>query len=171
MLRHFRRFLTRHDPMHHWRSHLKSTGSAVLGLAAIGGLAAWTGLPLLMAPLGPTALALSAHPDSPSAQPINIFAGYFIAAVVASGAQVLLPHAAWAAAITVGVVMLVMLLLRVNHPPAAAVPLAVFASPIAPQTLFEALFAGCVCLVAVAMVMHRIPPRARYPRLLEPSGE
>lgn len=169
MFRQFRRYLTRHDPMHHWRSHLKSSGGAVLGLAAIGGLAAWTGLPLLMAPLGPTALALSAHPDSPSAQPANIFGGYFIAAAVASGAQIWMPHAAWAAAIAVGVVMLLMLLLRVNHPPAAAVPLAVFASPIAPQTLFEVLLAGCICLVAVAMVMHRVPPRAVYPRLREPA--
>ena len=165
MFRKFRHYLTRHDPLHHWRSHLKSTGGAVLGLAAIGGLAAWSGLPLLMAPLGPTALALSAHPESSSAQPINIFGGYFIAAAVASGSELLLPHTAWAAAMAVGVVMLAMLLARVNHPPAAAVPLVVFASPIAPQTLFEVLLAGCACLVAVAMVMHRLPPRVHYPRL------
>src|SRR4051812_16643343 len=150
-----RNSLVRHDPRAHWRQHLKSSGAAVLGLALIGALAAWTGLPLLMAPLGPTALALSAHPESASAQPINIFGGYFIAAAVASGAATLLPHAWWAAALAVGLVMLAMLVLRVSHPPAAAVPLAVFASPIAPQILFEVLLAGCCCLVAVALLMHR----------------
>lgn len=171
MIRHFSRYLIRHDPRGHWHQHLRSTIGAVIGVGLVGGLAAWTGLPLLMAPLGPTALGLAAHPESSAAQPINIFGGYFIAAVMASIAELALPHAWWAAAIAVGVVMLVMLVARVNHPPASAVPLAVFASPMAPHVLFGVMLAGCVCLVAVATLLHRIPPARRYPRWLDDTSD
>ena len=171
MLNHFSRYLVRHDPRGHWHHHLKSTAGAVIGVGLVGGLAAWSGLPLLMAPMGPTALALAAHPESSSAQPINVFGGYFIAAAFASASELALPGLWWGAALAVGVVMLVMLLARVNHPPAAAVPLAVYASPMAPHLLFGVMLAGCICLVAVMTLLHRIPPRVRYPRWLDDTAD
>lgn len=157
------RYISRHEPRASWRVHLKSTAGAALGVTLVGGVAAWSGLPLLMAPLGPTALVMFAQPHSASAQPVPIFAGYFIGAVFASIMEVAFPGAWWAATLAVGLVMLIMLTARVTHPPAAAVPLVVYSSPIAPQVLFVVMLAACILLTGLAIVWHRTSPRITYP--------
>ncbi|GHA25659.1 hypothetical protein GCM10007989_21690 [Devosia pacifica] len=138
-----------------------------MGVSLVGGLSAWSGLPMLMAPLGPTALLIFAQPGSPTAQPISVFGGYFIGAVVASILEVMFPGLWWVATISVGIVMLAMLMLRVTHPPAAAVPLVVFSGPIPPIVLFGVMLAACVVLTALAILWHALPPRIAYPKWLE----
>lgn len=146
------------------RLHLKSSLGAAIGVSLVGALSAWSDLPMLIAPLGPTALLLFAQPDSASSQPVPVFGGYFIAAVLASIAEIGFPGAWWAASLAVGLVMLAMLLLRVTHPPAAAVPLVLLSSPIHPPVLFAVMLAACIMLTGVAIAWHRLPPRIRYPR-------
>ena len=64
-----------------------------------------------------------------------------------------------------GLVIAAMLLMRVTHPPAGAVPLVAFdALYMHAEMLFLAVTAGAACLVAVALVHHRLPPRVTYPR-------
>jgi len=163
MYNRLRPYFSRHEPATPWRLHVKSTAGAVLGVLAVGGLAAWTELPLLMAPLGPTALLIFAHPRTPGAQPVNIFMGYLLGAVFASLMDMLAPGLWWTAALAVGGVMLTMLMLRVTHPPAAAIPLVIETSHMAAPVLFGVMFAACVVLCAFAMLWHRIPPRQAYP--------
>lgn len=156
--------LFRHEPPAGARLHLKAVVGAMFGVLLVGGLAAIVGMPLLMAPLGPTSVLLFAQPYNPSSQPINIFAGYFIAAVLGALAELFWPGTWWTAVLAVGVAMGLMLLLRVTHPPAASVPLTLVESPMEPQLLFVVMLASCVLLVSLAMLAHRIPPRVTYPR-------
>ena len=156
------RFMARHEPRKDWRVHAKSATAAAVTL--IGYLSAVTGLPLLLAPLGPTALVIFGQPESPNAQPINIFAGYFIGTVVAVLAMSVVPEPFWLATLCVGLVMLVMLALRVTHPPAAAVPLLTYTGRVDAVTLFVVLFLACLLLVVMGTILHRLPPRRRrYP--------
>lgn len=157
------RFLTRHEPRKDWRVHAKSASATAASVTVIGGLAATTGLPLLLAPLGPTAMLIFGQPESAGAQPINIFAGYLIGTVVATGALLFGPEPWWVATTCVGLTMLVMLVLRVTHPPAAAVPLLVYPGPVEAVTLFAVLFMACLTLVVLGIVLHRLPPKRRYP--------
>lgn len=157
------RFIARHEPRHDWRVHAKSTAATTASVTVVGALSAATGLPLLLAPLGPTALLIFGQPDSAGAQPINIFAGYFIGTVVAVLAMQVTPEPWWLAALGVGLTMLVMLVLRVTHPPAAAVPLLIYSGPVDAVTLFGALLTACTLLVVLGMLLHRLPPRRRYP--------
>jgi CBS-domain-containing membrane protein len=60
-----------------------------------------------------------------------------------------------------------MLLLRVTHPPAGAVPLVAFGTHMPAETLFFVVLTGALCLVGVAVVHHWLPPRADYPRRIE----
>jgi len=148
--------------------HVKSGVGAIIGMTLVGAVAALTGYPMLIAPLGATAVLLFAQPGSPLAQPANVFGGYALAVVLATIAVLLWPeHHWWVATILVGVVIAAMLLLRVTHPPAGAVPLVAVTGPIAPGTLAGAVLAGAACLVAVAIVHHRLPPRINYPRRVE----
>ena len=166
-MRHLKPFLARHEPQGSYLSHLKSGAGALVAMTLVGALAAWTHFPLLLAPLGATAVLLFAVPNSPLAQPANVLGGYFLSALLGLIAAVLWPGEWWAATACVGVAIGVMLAFRVTHPPAGGVPLLAVAGPLAPTTLFGALLAGAGCLIAVAVLHHRLPPRLAYPRPLD----
>jgi len=157
------RFIRRHEPPRDWRQHGKSALAAAVTVTLIGWLAAVTGLPLLLAPLAPTALLVFGQPEAPGAQPINIFAGYLIATILAALAMQVVPEPWWLATVCVGLSMLLMLVLRVTHPPAAAVPLLTLTGSTDTLTLFGVIFAACTILVALGAAIHRLPPRRRYP--------
>jgi CBS-domain-containing membrane protein len=163
---HIRTFTARHEHAGDLHAHLKSGAGAVVGIGAVGGLATLTGLPLLMAPLGASAVLLFGQPASPLAQPANIFGGYLLATIVGVGAALVFPGMWWAAALAVGAAIAGMLILRVTHPPAGAVPLVALAAPLQSSSLFTTILIGCVSLVGLAIVHHRLPPRIQYPRPL-----
>jgi CBS-domain-containing membrane protein len=156
--------LIRHETARAAREHAKSVVGMFAGLMLVGALAALTGWPMLLAPLAPTALLLFSQPESPAAQPVNIFASYFIAAALAAASEIWFPGGWWAASLAVAGVMGLMLALRVTHPPAAAVPLVTLTTPQPPLMLFGVMFVACLVLVLVAVVHHRLPPRSLYPR-------
>ena len=66
--------LTRREESVDQLSNLKAAVGAILRMIVVGQLALMTGLPLLIAPLGPTSVMLFARPSSEMAQPINIMA-------------------------------------------------------------------------------------------------
>ncbi|MFG1347267.1 HPP family protein [Xanthobacter autotrophicus DSM 431] len=166
MRQHFRTFFARHEP--HCGSvlvGLKSGAGGMLGMGLVGAAAAFTHLPFLIAPFGASAVLLFGHPSTPLAQPANVIGGYALSASVGLLLAVVFPGAWWAAALGVGIAILAMLLLRVSHPPAGAVPILLVVSPTDPFLLVGIVFAGSVALVALASLYHRLPPRHHdYPR-------
>ncbi|MEO6179128.1 MAG: HPP family protein [Devosia sp.] len=157
-------FIHRHEPHGPALGHMKSAIGAIIAMTLVGGIAAWTGLPMLLAPFGATAVLLFGQPDSPLSQPANLFGGYLTAAIVSVAVLSVLPPVWWAATIAVGLVIGAMLLLRVTHPPAGAVPLVAFSTHMPPEILFFVVIGGALCLVGVAVIHHWIPPRVVYPR-------
>jgi CBS-domain-containing membrane protein len=163
MRHHLKHFIHRHEPQGALHAHLKSGIGAVIGMMTVGGLAIETGIPLLIAPFGATAVLIFGQPKSPLAQPANVIGGYLLAALFGAAAVFLFPELWWMAAIAVGLAIAGMLALRITHPPAGAVPLVAFGSHLGGPTLFLVVFLGGVLLVAIAVVHHLIPPRHQYP--------
>lgn len=163
MRQHFHRFAYRHETRNHSHHHIKSGIGAVLAMLAVGALTVTTGVPLLIAPFGASAVLLFGQPRSPLAQPVNAIGGYLLAAIVVAIAAHFFPEIWWAAAIGVGVTIAGMSLLRVTHPPAGAVPLVAFGSHLDPMTLLLVVLIGSVLLVMIAVVHHAIPPSTQYP--------
>ena len=157
-------FIHRHEPQGETLAHIKSGTGALVGMTLVGALAGFTGLPLLLAPFGATAVLLFGQPESTLAQPVNVFGGYFVAAIVSSLMLGLLTPTWWVATIAVGVVIGLMLAVRVTHPPAGAVPLVAFSMHMHPEMLFFVTLGGALCLVLVAVVHHWLPPRRVYPK-------
>ncbi len=109
-------------------------GALALGIITVASI--WTRMPLLFPPLAPSAFILFATPLTPAASPRNLVLSHTIA--VAVGLLVLhtlnnvWPNAAlmnpatlsaarvWAIVITMGLITALMLMLRCQHPPAAA---------------------------------------------------
>lgn len=168
MRRHVRPFVARHEPRGSFVSHLKSGSGAVVGMSAVGGLSMLTGWPLLVAPLGATAVLLFGQPASPLAQPANVLGGYFVATIVAVAAMAAFPGLLPAAIVAVGMSIALMLALRVTHPPAGAIPLvALPTSSGSGAMLFAIIFVGSVSLVVLAILHHWLPPRSQYPRRID----
>jgi CBS-domain-containing membrane protein len=163
MRRHIKPFLHRHEPKGHWHGHLKSGAGAVIGMSAVGSLALATGIPLLIAPFGATAVLIFGQPKSVLAQPANVLGGYLVGALVGVAAMAAFPGLWWGAAAAVGIAIAAMLLLRVTHPPAGAVPLVTFASHLAGATLFLVVLLGSLLLILIAVLHHLVPPRQQYP--------
>ena len=87
----------------------------------------WTGnalsAPLLIAPMGASAILMFAVPASPLAQPWSVVGGHLVAALVGVTAAQWLHPPLVAAAIAVMAAMLAMSALRCLHPPSGAIAL------------------------------------------------
>ena len=138
------------------------TQAALWGLGRLFGLADLGLLadPLLMAPLGASAVLIYAVPSSPLAQPWSVVVGNTLAAALALMAlQLGLPPMV-TLALAVFASLIVMAWARCLHPPGGAVALAtVLAAPagIGASLVWLCLtvFAGSALLVAFGVAYHR----------------
>ena len=110
------------------RDRLIAAAGAIIGIAATGllcGVLAGTGAarPLLVAPMGASAVLLFAVPASPLAQPWSILGGNVLSALVGIAVALAIPNSTVAAGVGVGLAIAVMSLARCLHPPGGAVAL------------------------------------------------
>ncbi|WP_322186248.1 HPP family protein [Fulvimarina sp. 2208YS6-2-32] len=156
------------------REQLRASAGALVGIAVTGFaslliLGPDTVVPLLVAPMGASAVLLFAVPSSPLAQPWSIVGGNVSAALVGIGCRMLVADPLLAAAVAVCLAIALMFVLRCLHPPGGAVAVtAVLAGPSADALgfAFAAIPIGLnsVLLLAVALVFNRLTGR-RYPHL------
>ena len=110
------------------RDRLLACAGAVIGIGLTALLSAWALeaggiLPVLVAPIGASAVLLFAVPSSPLAQPWAIVGGNMISALVGVAAARLVDDPALAAALAVAGAILAMSLCRCLHPPGGAAAL------------------------------------------------
>lgn len=156
-------FFRRHQPELHSAFWIKSGIGAMLGMGFVGWLGSVTAQPFLIAPFGASCVLLFGVPKSPLAQPANVIGGHMLATVVTLGLRMFLPPDWWAIAIVVGIVIGLMVATRLTHPPAGATPVVIMLSDPGPMFLLEPMLFGTVALVAIAYVVHRVPPKTVYP--------
>ena len=124
-------------------------------------------LPIIVAPLGASAVLVFAVPASPLAQPWPVVGGNIISTLIGVTAFHLIPDAMLAAGAAVGAAILTMSLLRCLHPPGGAAALtAVIGSHGIHAAGYAFAFApvgiNSIALVALGMSWHRITLRS-YP--------
>ena len=171
MTEYLRRLFIRHEPPVDQVANVKAGIGAIVGISVVGWLAAATGQPLLLAPMGATAALLFGQPSSPLAQPMNVMGGYLVGTIVCEAAFNAFPGLWVAAAIAVGVTVALMRAIRVTHPPAGAMPILGFGEQLHGLQLFGVMFVSCVVLITLALAVHAIPPRREYPRRLARKAE
>lgn len=118
-------------------------------------------LPIIVAPLGASAVLLFVVPASPLAQPWPVLGGNVISGLIGVAVYRLVPDAAIAAGLAVGGAIAVMSLLRCLHPPGGAAALtAVIGSPGIHAAGYGFAFvpvgANSVMLLLVAIAFHRL---------------
>lgn len=161
------------------RDRLIACTGALIGIAATGilcGLALGFGphLPLLVAPMGASAVLLFAVPASPLAQPWSIIGGNTLSALAGFLVAQFVTDPVLAAGTAVALAIAVMSFTRCLHPPGGAAALtAALGGPAVASwgLLFPLVPVGlnaCI-LVALGLLFHRLLSRHAYPHVPAPQ--
>lgn len=153
---------------------LASLAGALAGIVAVGFVASYFSLPLLIAPFGASVVLLFSVYDSPLAQPRNTVLGHVMSGAIGAAAALL--HIAYFAsggeekyvliAISVAVSIFAMQILRLTHPPAGATAFLASTAVTDASSLVWFMIpvaAGALILVAVAIAFNNAIPKRRYP--------
>ena len=145
---------------------------ALVGVGLAGLISGWAAgttdhLPLLVAPLGASAVLLFAVPASPLAQPWSIIGGNTLSALTGIAIAHLIPDKAIAAGLAVACAIAVMSIMRCLHPPGGAASLlGVLGGPAAASWSFSFAFMpvalNSVLLVVLGYLFHRFSKHS-YP--------
>ncbi|HUH48952.1 MAG TPA: HPP family protein, partial [Mycoplana sp.] len=145
------------------------TGILLTGFVSTMALGSSISLPLLIAPMGASAVLLFAAPASPLAQPWSILGGNTVAAVVGVTCALFIGDPIIAAAVAVALAIGVMMLLGCLHPPSGAVALtAVLGGPATHEAgywfVLTPVGINSALILAVALLFNNATGR-RYPHL------
>lgn len=118
-------------------------------------------VPMIVAPIGASAVLAFAVPASPLAQPWSVVGGNVLSAMAGVAAARFIPDVGLAAGVAVGGAIFVMTLCRCLHPPGGAAALtAVIGSQAIHDAGFTFAFApvglNSIALVSLAMFFHRM---------------
>jgi CBS domain-containing membrane protein len=155
-----------------WPERMRSALGALIGIAFTGGsmhllLGANASIPMLVAPMGASAVLLFGVPASPLAQPWSIIGGNLVAATVGVACASLIADPVAAGALAVCLAIAAMFALRCVHPPSGAVALtAVLGGPaihaLGFRFVLEPILIQSAALLGAALVYHAVTGH-RYP--------
>ncbi len=142
-------------------------GILLTGLVCRFALGPDTALPILIAPMGASAVLLFAVPASPLAQPWSLVGGNLVASLVGVTAALLVPDPFLAAALAIGTAIALMMGLRCLHPPSGAVALTAVLGGEGIRALgygfvLWPVLANSLLMLLVAVVFNRMAGRS-YP--------
>jgi CBS domain-containing membrane protein len=155
-----------------WRERLRGCVGAAIGIAVTGFVTRWAlggdaNLPLLIAPMGASAVLLYAVPASPLAQPWSIIGGNLVAGLIGITCAQLINDPMLAASLAIGFSIGAMFALRCIHPPSGAVALtAVIGGPVVHALGYKFMLVplgiNSFLLLGVALLYNNLT-RHRYP--------
>ena len=153
---------------------LRASIGALIGILVTGAVAGLAlggspDVPLLIAPMGASAVLLFAVPTSPLAQPWSIIGGNTIAALIGVTCAHYVGDPVLAAALAVGLAIAAMMVLQCLHPPSGAVALtAVLGGPAIQAAGFGfviwPVMVNSLLLLLAALLFNNLTGR-RYPHL------
>ena len=118
----------------------------------------------LLASFGSSMVLLYGYPESPFAQPKNVFFGHLITAVVglfflnfvSLPIYIIIPLA-------VGFGVGLMILLNVTHPPAGGNPIMVIIGSVSYDYLLFPIITGCFIIILLAIIVNKFILKKNYP--------
>jgi|TARA_B100001094_G_C18112297_1_gene761917 CBS-domain-containing membrane protein len=113
---------------------------------------------------GSSMVLLFGFPESPFAQPRNVFFGHLVTAMVGVIFVNLIPMPIYISiALAVGVGIFLMILLNVVHPPAGGNPIIVIIGSVSFDYLILPIMSGCLIIISLAILINRFILKKRYP--------
>ena len=113
---------------------------------------------------GSSMVLLFGFPESPFAQPRNVFFGHLVTTLVGVVFVNLIPLPIFInIAIAVGTGIFFMILLNVVHPPAGGNPVMVIIGSVSYDYLFFPIISGCFIIILLAIIINKFLLKKNYP--------
>ncbi|MDC0915267.1 HPP family protein [Candidatus Pelagibacter sp.] len=118
----------------------------------------------IAASFGSSMVLLFGFPESPFAQPKNVFFGHFITALVGVVFVNYIPLPIYInIAFAVGAGVFLMILLDVVHPPAGGNPIIVIIGSASYDYLINPIMFGCIIILLLAVIINKFLLQKNYP--------
>ena len=113
---------------------------------------------------GSSMVLLFGFPESPFAQPKNVFFGHLVTALVGVIFVTLIPLPMYVnIALAVGVGVFLMILLNIVHPPAGGNPIMVIIGSVSYDYLISTIIFGCIIIISIAILINKFLLKKNYP--------
>ena len=118
----------------------------------------------IAASFGSSMVLLFGFPESPFAQPKNVFFGHLVSASVGVFFVNLIPLPIYISiAFAVGIGIFLMILLDVVHPPAGGNPILVIIGSVSYDYLIFPVITGCIIIILLAIFINKLILKKKYP--------
>ena len=118
----------------------------------------------LIASFGSSMVLLYGYPESPFAQPKNVFFGHLLTSFVGIIILMFVPLPIFITIpIAVGLGVGFMILFNVTHPPAGGNPIIVIMGSVSFDYLFSPVITGSIIILIFAIILNRMILRKKYP--------
>ena len=118
----------------------------------------------LIASFGSTMVLLYGYPESPFAQPKNIFFGHLATSLAGLFVLYFIPLPLYInLPIGVGAGVALMIMLNITHPPAGGNPIIVIMGSVSLDYIINPIISGTIILLIFGIVLNRFVLKKRYP--------
>ena len=118
----------------------------------------------LIASFGSTMVLLYGYPESPFAQPKNIFFGHLITSLAGLFFLYFIPLPLYLILpLAVGLGVFLMILLNITHPPAGGNPIIIIVGSVSVEYLLSPVILGSAIIVIFGLVINRLILKKKYP--------
>ena len=119
----------------------------------------------IIASFGSSMVLLYGYPESPFAQPKNIFFGHFLTSVVGMFFLYLVPLPLYLILpLAVGFGVGLMILFNITHPPAGGNPIIVIIGSVSPDYLINPVISGSIIILIFGIIINRLILKKKYPK-------
>ena len=118
----------------------------------------------IIASFGSSMVLLFGYPESPFAQPKNVFFGHLLTALVGMFFLYFIPLPIFIIIpMAVGVGVGLMILFNVTHPPAGGNPIIVIIGSVSIDYLLTPVISGSIIIIIFAIILNRLILKKKYP--------
>ena len=118
----------------------------------------------LIASFGSSMVLLYGYPESPFAQPKNVFFGHVLTAIVGMFFLYFIPLPLYLTIpLAVGFGVGLMILFNVTHPPAGGNPIIVIMGSVSVDYLLTPVISGSIIILIFAIIINRLILKKNYP--------